>query len=1089
MKNIKRQKKAFLKKARSQSVQETLFMVSEDCFRLVAKGLDLRTASSTLGKWVAELFSNHSISECNLLEVLNDSRRTMKEAVESGRMPPEGFSSELILMTVISTTVFRRELRYRKPIWTPYLMQWASDLTAVECVPLRLRIFAISRVLEETSAHDSDSELYIHLLQRHGNLLCNTAVPEEVDDGLIFLERAVELARQRVNKGINSQIMLGICLHNLGQALCDQTHGDLEKAISVFEECLELDARQADIGAYVTTLLVLVSAVRKTVLMSDDPITGTQKLAKVVDEAEAVHARLVDEMGSPSLYNLVTVEEGLWHNLANAKFDLLNLKGAHEELLQHFIDIRPRYLQLKQLPPGGALSSLARMAQILGTKATPLPHEDFETLLTDVIDDISQEDVLTRDSAVRLSTTFMLAPYSAVSPNILFKLGRILNLVDPVVVGGPLSRGLFQSEALALWSAQHKDNNPTAFREVAIANLELAVGALNRPNRAQAHKEVLGHRVSLLAKFLYHLETRHRRRLELFDLAGANAFASDLNFFGKGGWGQQSSYLSQELYWTRIDYDQVAFVSQLDDLLAVDPSLDQLVEYLKITEGSVGYIATPGVLEDHQVKNPAEKQEELRKDLNRRLSESPHRFSVSRQLTSQEFPSDFGVLAVMEKLELYHGPQLEMYDNIAVVPDQATNSLDTLVNAISEFTIGPIPDDWSDIKATLLETPRPHDAHCVLDSALERVFSDWTEIVELVVRRAECLGLKRIVVLSRGQVELVPWEYLRLKNGDCFGDALKVVRAHTLTETQEASVDRGGKTFQYVGSYDAQKELLAGAAAMRHDGSPIASGLGREEFETQAQGSDVVRLFTHAIWKFGPSSSAFHLGDSPKNAVIAGTSDTFPFFTSGEIKSLDLRGCRRVELWACESARNTDVLASALGSHEPSGLGTAFLLAGASRVLGSWWPQPIGPASLICAFFISEVTDGDCFDEAQALAAAIAAYRDALGPGGVFERAALDTVETESEENPRILRAKALSAGWRATIALASPNASVSETDIDSSLLGFGSESVESRELREIVTSPSAAVERWLEPWRGPSAWAGWRLTARDVHGLFRTKD
>jgi hypothetical protein len=264
----------------------------------------------------------------------------------------------------------------------------------------------------------------------------------------------------------------------------------------------------------------------------------------------------------------------------------------------------------------------------------------------------------------------------------------------------------------------------------------------------------------------------------------------------------------------------------------------------------------------------------------------------------------------------------------------------------------------------------------------------------------------------------------------------------------------------------------------------VEGPLSRDEFDLLAARAGVLRVYAH-----GESL----VGNNDANGIILDEEDPRSFNRYGvsEIRALDLRGARRVELWACESGREDDPLGALLHHDEPGGADTAALTAGAECALTSLWIQYSLSAAMIAEAFALELRAAPSAGECRALGRAIARYRQAMASGGVFEQGARTRLV---ETGGRVSLESALEAGlaawrqrlWRELAGGEPPALGLAGMAGLQSLGPVGS----ARD--SIARGDSAALDSWLdevlEPYRSIVAWGGWKLTFRS-RGVLRPRE
>lgn len=362
-----------------------------------------------------------------------------------------------------------------------------------------------------------------------------------------------------------------------------------------------------------------------------------------------------------------------------------------------------------------------------------------------------------------------------------------------------------------------------------------------------------------------------------------------------------------------------------------------------------------------------------------------------------------------------------------------------------------------------------------LDTALREVRADrgWRALTERIAGALR--GRTCVTVVERGIWRAFPWGGLPLGEG-ALGDAVAFVHVPTLANSGAREAPLRAGTLAYVGAAEGvMPELELGRAVFGEVGGP----LGREVFERACAGVGVIRVFAHG---------EFNGFDAPVSGFMLDAGDEEDLAYQGyEVATIDLGGCGRVELWACESGVQSDFLGELLGNDEPLGIASCFLLAGARVVVGSLWKQPAIVAGLIAAAFIGVAgPPGSAERDARALGRALAAYRRAVEEGGVLERAFCGSIATALRGSTLVPGAvnRAIRAGWCAAAeALCGrgpidvPLAAIPE-HADGGLASLRSLLNEPEQLEEVLRE---GAWRILDPlFRRPAAWAGWRVLARD---------
>lgn len=734
-------------------------------------------------------------------------------------------------------------------------------------------------------------------------------------------------------------------------------------------------------------------------------------------------------------------------------------------------------------------------------------------------------------------------PWEALS----FVMGR----VNPRATTVSMAREMFRTEAAFLEPTVSRDRRPEGLEEYVERGVSACRERLEFPNLSLMHRRAVAARLRLLTVMEQNLASSDEceaKRLCGWDERGAAAYRSDLFFWGQGeveDAGANGQEMTEDLwrghlYDARLGIDTAEFVAAMMQLGRYHPDIFPPPEFVRLRYGvDIRVSDSEGVMEAGNVASEKGVEEARRRfdgvlgarevdwqgpGEGRRQHVEPGELDdwLAHHPKMGVLVSGNGVIEL--NWGAADGPLRSQEITDGIGEDEWADWAEAaraLVDAQNQFELGadveiPDPDDvvsseryGTDIDWTEYVNEggmrAPDDASALaLGDALARCFEAGSPLAEKLVALAEREGLARLAVLSRDRTDLVPWEHMKVR-GDRLGEVLDMVRLPTLADAAPKERPRREETFTCVPLKETRDSTTLGARSL---GAVTGSGgvrgtMARDEFDECAMQADVLRLFTHSRFDFSPSGSAFALGDEAAVEAPDMTSLDIDFkdtnvgagwYTAGEVKRIELRGCRRVELWGCESHLSLDTLGAFFGEDEPTGLAYAFLSAGAQRVVGAWWKQPVAPAALIAAAFAERVPDdADAWDDAAALTAALRAYRAALAEGGPMESAVLEYVREKAAEaeDPERLRRSALAAGWCAALESMTGEAveGPENVDLGSYLGGFLNETVEEGELREIRENPGSTVRDWLELWRAPTAWAGWRVTARDRSCLDRNED
>lgn len=392
-----------------------------------------------------------------------------------------------------------------------------------------------------------------------------------------------------------------------------------------------------------------------------------------------------------------------------------------------------------------------------------------------------------------------------------------------------------------------------------------------------------------------------------------------------------------------------------------------------------------------------------------------------------------------------------------------------------ERTFGQLPDvnptnreqrELREAMGSIIATP---EATARLGEALGGLLDGLGEVLAPALGQALEAGANKLLVLARSWARHVPWGAVRV--GDTtLGDSLPVSVVETLSEVERAA-RRPGPTLLYVGGRGGPESALhLGKMCLAPHADETAGPLDRDGFEDLARRANVLRVVAHgeALLMFQQSSGII-LDEAHPEAHNR--------YTASEMRALDLRGARRVELWACESGRDDEMFRDLFHHDEPGGLDGALLLAGAEVVVSSLWVQYALSATLIGEAFAVLAQASPSQPESASLARAIARYREAVAPDGVFSEAVENRLRQGRCSNEEAIATGLLA--WRASLGI---EASV-VVAVRSEMLAQLGHPVAAR------NAPRARAEDLLAPLRSPVAWAGWKITLRSKEALWPDRD
>lgn len=346
------------------------------------------------------------------------------------------------------------------------------------------------------------------------------------------------------------------------------------------------------------------------------------------------------------------------------------------------------------------------------------------------------------------------------------------------------------------------------------------------------------------------------------------------------------------------------------------------------------------------------------------------------------------------------------------------------------------------------------------------------------MQRSEILMLSR---LGPVHLPLAAIAFPDSRSGPTLGDLLAVAETPSLARAGARPAALRTGAYAYVGSPARVGALEPGRAALRAAGLDVASPpLSREVLERSLSQARTLSLFMHGhqdvLWR---GRSWLGLDDT------LDPDDPRSRWTAAEISSLDLTGCARAELWACESADSTSLLGLLNEFDEPSAIDGSFLLAGARCAVSALWSQPLVSASLIAAAFqtcVGEETTGA--GVARALARATSWYRETMQQDGVFMHGAIAAIQRSGRQARTTSDVRALAAfgGWVEALEALTGRTVEWRSELTRSWDVFLAP-VPSRDRQRVdlarrdpVAVAAELVQRLASPW----SWAGWRVIVRD---------
>jgi hypothetical protein len=921
---------------------------------------------------------------------------------------------------------------------------------------------------------------------------------------------------------------------------------NLRRAVRWFERCLEHPARTSEPGAWLFSLQSWVMAVRRLAGICDNQDEALDLLQSAVSRAEEGLERLERENISFQSFDVDRLQRELWLAWANVRLQLLELEERDEARRKHcervlddfdeqFGEPNDVSIAAKMKFQRGARDSesvewdevaevIRRLAYRLEAEQRPLQPEEAArcSMLLDRV-------FLREESDEEVSTERV--PWEALS--------SVVNHIHPRATTVPCARQLVVSESKLLEPFRNGEPPFDGLETYLDEGRRTCLEGLASPELSHVHRRVLASRIRSLSLCCLAImsESSPTERLAHWEASGAVAYRSDLFFWGRGpaefveepvpASSHSSRGLHREEWWRGFTYDTRAGMDETEGHRAMMrmgqmyPNAFPAPSNIRERYESEVYETDP---ETGEVRVRTVSLKEGRRINRQRLEGLIERgrkegFDIGAD-RSQHVHADELVRWLRDHRKtgvfLSAGPQQELFwaDASGDIRQQRLderlsgnqrehweNALKDVVEAQDRFmegrptghsnesnAFGTSVESSLDSATHVTRGPPSDESASRLGEALETCFEAGSKLAQTLTDVAHREGLEQIAVLSRNRTSWIPWEYVQT-NEHTLGEAVSIVRVPTLADASPNQRPTRRDTLTCVPMQASDDPTRLGARVFEGRGEIRGDMLG-SEFARQAMNADVVRLFTHAMYNISPLDSRFLLYDSDETRRRAEANNrTTPgvngWYAASDTKRLDLRGCRRVELWGCQSHLSRDEFGMFLGEDEPSGLAMAFLSAGAQRVVGAWWQKPVAPTALIAATFADRVSRArNVWEESSALASSIRSYRGAVEEGGIMASATLEYVTNHMDEadDPDALRRRAIAEGWSKSLQHLVGRSTAPPEDIEwtSYQGGFAEQTLGEQKLQDIRTSPERTVHEWLELWRSPMAWAGWRLTARD---------
>lgn len=908
-----------------------------------------------------------------------------------------------------------------------------------------------------------------------------------------------------------------MAVNNLARAWEQSNEGDrvenLRRSIALYERCCDLPQRKAEPDKLLHSLHLLALARRDLAKELDDPAERGELLRRSIEAAD--HGLELPRLHPGETYPML---EPLRLNRANTEVywlkhqeatGALSAAEAREALRRHAAATLAWLTRspIRDRPEGkGAIPFFAQLVNqteltessaveaLLGLTARIMPQPDRR-----------DHRYMTRDEAkTALGAMVALTPKGVPSslvvddPRILSCLPILMGALHPHYAGIHNARQLYALE--------------TAWMRLKLRGLGVlgkkyiddACGDMHRwmcdPDLPGSYRRVFAGQIAALASL--GLEPDHGlerltplERVRLLDLTGAAFYRAESTFYAQGpahdALADTEPSWRISLYRARQELDACATIVTYEELAErVDKTLKPGIEAMLGELRKVQHHSSDGSVTMHTFTNAAEEIRELRNEIAGRcrfgrqrgwspafVETTPAPAIADIETWLRGHPLVAVLFAHGHELALVHADgkgQLHHQDLALLASSDWKPMMELaakLLHAWAALLMSPAEDSskLDELRAAL---------HGVLHSRRWRAFAGT--LVALLAER----GVTTLALVERGAWRTFPWESLVIGD-ECLADRIALVHLPTLAPTgaRPGVLHSGAHAYVAAPQKVGSAALDFGRAAFAASGNIVPEPLGRDDFERACTRVGAVRLFTHAT---------FNTVDPPLSGLVLDeTRDDLPY-RGYEIMTMDLRGCGRVELWACESGVQMDFLGGILGNDEPLGIASCFLLAGARVVIGSIWKQPAIVAGLLAAAFAAHAgPPGSAERDARALAGAVAAYRKVVEEDGVFEtalRAALCDALTQPNPRPDPVP-HAFHAAWCAAAShltgktnIDLPRSTVEPFHVNDSLLN---------EARALVDDPAEldhelrrVTRRFADELRTDNATAGWRVLARDKTSL-----
>ncbi len=859
------------------------------------------------------------------------------------------------------------------------------------------------------------------------SIFCEGPDADERELGLELMAEQVEVMKELLLRSDSHDLndsfgsMYGQALNNLAQSWSDRIQGDresnLRRAIHFYKEVIELPARRREPARLRWSLHYLAMRERGLALTIEDDAEKRELLESALAHHEEASKLPGEWPGSPPGHLEGTTMAHFSVRLdlleARSKAGLLDETDAArsivvlaDEMLSWMSRAFSRSKSPFQITRDRFRRARSDARVVLGCK--PEAPADESASVLEIVESLARKIArerpdrravhLSREDARDLYNSLVAWPAQMPWPRERWgQLGILMGAVHPLHVG-MLSLSLFLLEANLLMRAAQDER--AMLMEHVNQGIKNSHAKMRAPDLADAHRRAFAGSIRALASVALSWcddDVAPQQRAYWFDLLGAAVYRADMGFYGQGptaefcpdteaGW-------RMNLYRAREELDRCSHISMLEEVRRLPPErLGEDIDMLR--EGLQSLITALSTITDldpkekvrgvNKLSNPEGTSAEVRDEIGKRWQVGVDRGWAPGCGPTVPVPDpdeiaswlrdnrDVGILlngAFVGVVGICTGCAGELVSTDLLGEEDPS----ALASSVAEYSENLYQGAGGEFDPESIKS-----FNNALSGLLEGEFADRVGTRLLAWAREH--RLRALLVLSRGEVRLVPWGSLQSEHGRTLGDVLDIVHVPTLAglgATVEANSD---KICAYIGAKTGEdRGLDFGRAAITPLSEEVAGPTKRADFERMCTDAGVLRIFTHAkadLWI--ASRSRLYLNEAQQSK--------FPY-RAFEVGMLDLRHCRRVELWACESGFSNDNLGDLLGQDEALGLPGFFLLAGAQVVIGSLWPQPADSAALIAAGFAARsVVAAGARADASALAQAVRAYREAVAEGGVFEQ-------------------------------------------------------------------------------------------------------